>query len=81
MMTTIDEKIPFEDRDALNCSGDDMWAEYARGDNIFMNNSENTARRLKGAEKKLFSKEEKMKVDFLDVVQSKLQGSSLTWAS
>jgi hypothetical protein len=48
MMTTIDEKIPFEGRDALNCSGDDMWAEYARGDNIFMNNFENTARRLKG---------------------------------
>jgi hypothetical protein len=70
-MTAVDEKVLFEDRDNVCCSDDDGWAEYARGGNIFMNNGEGVSRRLREARKKLFSQEEKMKVDFLDVVQSK----------
>lgn len=76
-MATVDEKGLFEDRDAVSSWEDDAWAEYARGGNIFMNNSESISRRLKGARKKLFSNEEKMKVDFLDVVHSRLQASGL----
>jgi hypothetical protein len=70
-MTAVDEKVLFEDRDKVCCSDDDGWAEYARVGNIFMNNGEGISRRLREARKKLFSQEEKMKVNFLDVVQSK----------
>jgi hypothetical protein len=76
-MTTVDEKDLLEDRDAVSFLEGDAWAEYARGGNIFMNNSDSISRRLKGARKKLFSNEEKMKVDFLSVVQSKLRASGL----
>jgi hypothetical protein len=71
-MATRDEKASVGASDDISLEHD-VWAEYSRGGNIFVNNSESISRRLKGVEKKLFSNEEKMKVDFLDVVQSKIR--------
>jgi hypothetical protein len=64
----LDEKLPIDDGVAE--SGKDMWESYAAGENLFTNNGEGASRRIRALSKKLFSPEEKMKVDFLDV-QSK----------
>jgi hypothetical protein len=70
METSLDEKVLLEDRDDASRDGD-MWADYARGNNMFVHNAESVSRRLKEVRRKLFSNEEKMQVEILDVVQSK----------
>ncbi len=73
----IDEKVP-----ALFASesdgdkSDDLWAEYASGGNPFMYNEDGISRRMKTMRKKLFSSEEKMQIDFMDVVKSKFSSGS-----
>ncbi|KAF8859385.1 hypothetical protein BDZ45DRAFT_361920 [Acephala macrosclerotiorum] len=46
----------------------DTWKDYLRGDSLFTNNVERVSRRLQEEKKKLFSKEEKMEVDILNVL-------------
>ncbi|KAE8450330.1 hypothetical protein EG329_006758 [Mollisiaceae sp. DMI_Dod_QoI] len=45
----------------------DTWESYVRGDCLFTNNAENLSRRLQEEKKKLFSQEEKMQVDVLNL--------------
>jgi hypothetical protein len=70
MTMNLDEKPPFDDDMAK--SGKDIWESYAAGENLFTNNGEGASRRIRALSKKLFSPEEKMKVDFLDI-QSKFE--------
>lgn len=46
----------------------DTWDDYVKGDNLFTNNVESRSRRLQAEKKKLFSKEEKMEVDILNIL-------------
>ncbi len=74
-MMEIDEKMP-----ALSASesgedgSDDLWVEYLSRGNPFLYNEQGISRRMKTMRKNLFSSEEKMQVDFMDVVRSKFSG-------
>jgi hypothetical protein len=65
MTMNLDENLLFDD--SIAQSGIDMWESYAAGENLFTNNGEGASRRIRALSKKLFSPEEKMKIDFLDV--------------
>lgn len=46
----------------------DTWADYVKGDSLFTNNAESRLRRLQEEKNKLFSQEEKMQVDVLNIL-------------
>lgn len=70
-MPSTDERSQNENVGATLTEDNAAWARYCGGNDPFVNNGDGVLRRLKAANKNLFSSEEKMQVDFLDVVQSK----------
>lgn len=46
----------------------DPWADYVKGDNLFSNNGESRWRRMQEEKKKLFSQEDKMQVDIINIL-------------
>jgi hypothetical protein len=46
----------------------DTWTDYVKSDSLFTKNVEGISRRLQEEKKKLFSQEEKMHVDVLNIL-------------
>lgn len=64
MSVSVDEKLAAK---VVSQRNDEMWAEYANRGNLMMNNVESISRRMRDMSSRLFSDEEKMVVDILDV--------------